>query len=53
MALAEENGIVISSFRTEAKDYCRNFKMVVKDKIGFLTDLSSFEEIDNKEKFLS
>jgi hypothetical protein len=49
--VAEQHGIIIDNFRKEAWDYCRSFKIVVKEKLEFITKLMNFDEKEDKEKF--
>lgn len=49
--MAEQNGIIVANFRKEAWDYCRSFKIVVKEKLEFVTKLMNFDEKEDKDKF--
>lgn len=51
MRKAEERGEVVSQFKEEAKDYCKSFKLIVKEKLSFINQLQSVADLSDKAAF--
>ena len=41
----------MTQFDDEAKDYCKSFKLIIKEKLSFINQLQSIENMDDQMAF--